>query len=100
MEKIIDILEYIPYGKENAITRTTLCMITGLNDRSMRESINRARKRAVVINLSDGSGYYRPTDNEVTEVIRFKKQEESRAKDVFSNLQPVRKFLQNAKKTG
>lgn len=94
----IDILKFIPFGKENAISRTSLCTVTGLNDRSMRENINRARKRAVVINLSDGSGYYRPTDDDIVEVIKFKKQEENRAKDVFSNLQPVRKFLQSVGK--
>lgn len=94
----IDILKFIPFGKENAISRTSLCTATGLNDRSMRENINRARKRAVVINLSDGSGYYRPTDDDIAEVIKFKKQEENRAKDVFSNLQPVRKFLQSVGK--
>ena len=98
MANEIDILKFIPFGRENAISRTSLCMKTGLNDRNMRDNINRARKRAVIINLSDGSGYYRPTNNDVSEVIKFKKQEESRAKDVFSNLQPVRKFLQSVGK--
>lgn len=89
----IDIVKYIPFGKENDISRNSLCMKTGLSDRSMRELINRARKRVVIINLQNGNGYYRPTKEEISDVKKFKKQEENRAKEIFKGLQPVRKFL-------
>ena len=94
-DKIIDIVKYIPYGKENAISRQSLSEKTGLSDRNMRNLINQARKRAVIINIQDGNGYFRPTKEDVDEVKRFKKQEENRAKEVFSSLAPVRKFLRS-----
>ena len=92
-DTIINIVKYIPYGKDNAISRQELCDKTGLNDRTMRDLINQARKRAVIINIQDGNGYFRPTKDDIAEVKKFKRQEENRAKEVFSCLQPVRKFL-------
>lgn len=93
----IDIVKYIPYGKENAISRNSLALKIGCSDRTMRDLINGARKREVIINVQDGNGYYRPTKEDIEEVERFKKQEENRAKDIFRGLQPVRKFLNEVK---
>jgi hypothetical protein len=39
------IIDYIPEGKENAITRERLCAVTGLPDRKLREEIEQARRR-------------------------------------------------------
>jgi hypothetical protein len=39
----INIIDYIPYGKENAITRQELVIRTGLNDRAVRLMINALR---------------------------------------------------------
>lgn len=89
----IDIMQYIPFGKKNAIKRSELAKKVGCSDRTMRDLINNARKREVIINIQNGCGYYRPTDEDISEVKRFKQQEESRAKDIFRGLQPVRKFL-------
>lgn len=95
----IDIVKYIPYGKENAIDRTELAIKAGCSDRTMRDLINSARKRVVIVNIQNGSGYYRPTENDVGEVKKFKRQEENRAKDIFKGLQPVRKFLNGVKQS-
>lgn len=89
----VDIVKYIPYGKENAISRDKLSAEIGCTDRTMRDLINKARKRVVIINLQNGDGYYRPTEDDMEEVLRYKKQEENRAKEIFGNLQPVRKFI-------
>lgn len=94
MSDLVNILKFIPYGRENAVEIDTLCRETGLNNRSVRNLINSARKKSVIINVQDGKGYYRPTADDVDEVKRWKKQEENRAKEVFSSLSPVRKFLQ------
>lgn len=49
------IIDYIPEGKENAVTRERLCAITGLPDRKLREEIEQARRRgAIIINAQDG----------------------------------------------
>lgn len=95
----IDIAKYIPFGRENAIGRAELAMKVGCSDRVMRDLINTARKREVIVNIQNGSGYYRPTKDDVGEVEQFKRQEENRAKDIFRGLQPVRKFLNGVKQS-
>lgn len=91
----VRILRYIPYGKENAISRKELCEKTGLGDRTVRELINKERESAVIINVQDGKGYYRPNEKDVDDVQRFYDQELKRSKNIFRNLRPVRKFLMN-----
>lgn len=39
----MNILDYIPKGKENAVTREALCIYTGLDDRTVRKLIELAR---------------------------------------------------------
>lgn len=95
----VDIVKYISFGKENAIGRSELAMKVGCSDRVMRDLINTARKREVIVNIQNGSGYYRPTKDDVGEVEQFKRQEENRAKDIFRGLQPVRKFLNGVKQS-
>ena len=95
----VDIVKYIPFGRENAIRRSELAMKVGCSDRVMRDLINTARKREVIVNIQNGSGYYRPTKDDVGEVEQFKRQEENRAKDIFRGLQPVRKFLNGVKQS-
>ena len=95
----VDIVKYIPFAKENAIGRSELAMKVGCSDRVMRDLINTARKREVIVNIQNGSGYYRPTKDDVGEVEQFKRQEENRAKDIFRGLQPVRKFLNGVKQS-
>ena len=97
---MVDILAYIPFGRENAISRTMLSAKMGISDRKMRELISKARKKAIIINLSNGRGYYQPTEKDVTDVVRFKKQEESRARDIYKNMKPVRKFLSRKETVG
>lgn len=89
----VDVVKYIPFGKENAISRKDLALKVGCSDRVMRDLVNNARKRVVIINIQNGNGYYRPTKDDKEEVEKYKKQEESRAKEIFRGLQPVRKFL-------
>ena len=83
----------IPIGRKNAVRRRTLVMRTGLSDRDLRNEIKRLRREYVILNLQDGSGYFRPSDEDKELVEQFKKQEENRAKSIFWTLKPVRKFL-------
>lgn len=54
---------YIPFGRENAVTRTELRRITGKSDRKIREEIEQARREGhIIINNQDGRGYYRTDD--------------------------------------
>lgn len=55
-EKVIN---FIPIGKENAISRQALTVLTGLNDRSNRQAIEDARRSGIkVISRSSSKGYY------------------------------------------
>ena len=95
MNNDFNILNYIPRGKENAISRARLREVTGLNDSVMRQEIAKARREACIINLQDGRGYYLPTT--IEEVDRFIAQEEHRAKSIFTNLSGARKYKKSLK---
>ena len=96
----MNIIEYIPKGFENAISRKNLCKITGLNDRVMRERIEEARRHTIIISNPDGSGYWiypdNPTDEEQEHLRRYVKQQESRAKSIFYALYPARQRMKGA----
>lgn len=57
-----NIVDMIPCGHENAVTRAELARLTGESDRSIRDSINRSDE--LVINLQDGRGYFKPLPEE------------------------------------
>ena len=96
MESIRD---YIPHGKENAITRKYLvkiCLNVGLidtavtdPDRAMRKLISEARLVEPILS-SDSGGYYKPTEKEYIELRKYIKREEARAKSVFRGLKQAR----------
>lgn len=54
------ILDYIPTGSRNAITRDRLVRMTGRSDRSVRKMIEEARKTKVILNMQNGNGYFLP----------------------------------------
>ena len=60
----MSILDYIPYGEENAISREDLKQITGLTDRQMRKKIEIARETTPILNFQGGKGYFIPTETE------------------------------------
>lgn len=62
MEKFENIVDYIPVGHENAISRKELARKTGLTDRILRKEIEKARETTCICNMSDGAGYYIPTE--------------------------------------
>jgi hypothetical protein len=87
-----NIIDHIPYGKDHAISRKQLCAATGLPDRMMRREIERARKDYAILNI-DGSGYFRPAENETYLVERWLKQERSREKSVRDSTRGAEKAL-------
>jgi len=86
----MNIVDYIPVGKENAITGEKLRMITGLTDRKLRNEIAIARRETCILNMQDGKGYFLPSNKE--EVARYIHQEEHRAKSIFVNLNGAKKY--------
>ena len=89
-----DILNYIPKGRANAITRVELCSKTGFRDRQVRDLIHYARREESILNLSDGKGYFRPDLNDPVErkmLAAYVRQEESRIKSTGWSLYGARK---------
>ena len=87
------IIDYIPYGKDNAISRKQLCNLSGLPDRVMRKEIEKARQEYAILNAQDGSGYFRPTDEEKALVERWLRQERSRSKSIDTSTRGAEMFL-------
>lgn len=94
----VTIIDLIPTGRDNAISRdylVTLCVQHGLvkenlkdKDRAMRDLVGEARKEYVVLNLSDGNGYYRPTLKEFLDLQRHIRQIRSRINKQEERLKP------------
>lgn len=90
----INIVNFIPYGEENAVSRNELRRLTGANDRINRMMIHEARRDYVILNSPKNGGYYRPTEREEIENIsRWLKQEYSRAIHIFEGMAGAKKRL-------
>lgn len=87
------IIDYIPTGRENAISRRMLCNITGLPARQMRKEIERTRQQYAILNSQDGSGYFRPSPDEKPLVTRWIRQERSRERAVSNSTIGAQKWL-------
>lgn len=93
---IFTVADLIPTGRDNAISRkvlTQLCVENGLidssakdKDRVMRELVHRDRKDFVILNLSNGKGYYKASLDDCQDLQRYIRQEEKRAKAAFRNI--------------
>lgn len=85
------VLDAIPFGKENAVTREYLTAKTGLPDRQVRKAIEEIRRNHIVLNDQDGKGYYRSYD--LDDIERFYRQERARALAVLYRMRPMRILL-------
>lgn len=70
------VTECIPYGHDNAVTRSMLSLLTGFSDREVRNMI--MLDDDLIINLADGKGYFRPLPSEVDLVRKWKHSFKSR----------------------
>lgn len=93
----MNIAEYIPYGKENAISRQQLTIITGIKDRKVRKLIEEARVGGeLILNLQDGKGYFRATENDLDSLEHQYKLNRSRAMSVLVQQKFLRRILKEA----
>lgn len=102
---IFTIADLIPLGRENAISRkllTQLCVQHGLiddsikdKDRAMRKLIHKERKDYVILNLSNGDGYYRVYKEDMQDLQRYIRQEENRIKSSTINLHTARALYED-----
>lgn len=102
---IFSIIDLIPIGMENAISRkqlTKLCLDCGLidldsvdPDRDMRRLIQKAKLDWAILSLPNG-GYYQPNVNKAEDIAalrKYAKREEKRAVSIFKTLKKARAVL-------
>ena len=88
----MNIVDYIPVGKENAIPRADLARVLGMTDRACRKAIEEARDRGELIcNDGDGAGYYLASD--IGQIERQYRVDKARAVAVFKRLKTMRRML-------
>ena len=95
MSEIELVLNAIPEGKENAISRAQLAATVEMPDRSVRRCIEQARRNGEFI-LSDPErgGYYRSDDiGEIEQQYRIDK---ARALSVLARLKHMKRALKEA----
>ena len=90
----MNITDYIPAGKENAIPRHELARVLGLTDRACRKAIEEARDRGELIcNDGDGQGYYMASD--LTQIARQYRVDRARALSILKRLKTMRRMLRD-----
>lgn len=86
----IEILNYLPRGKKNAISRRELVAAVGYSDRRTRKIISRLRQKGyLIINLQ--KGYYLSDD--IKDLERHYWQERKRALTILKALKETRRIL-------
>lgn len=96
------ILDYIPTGHKNAVSRQTLTTLTKLSDRKVRELIANLNANGepdeLIINMQDGKGYFRPAPEEDGLVRVWRAMENSRKLSVNENVRAADAYLGRNKK--
>lgn len=101
-EKRMNIINFIPIGHKNAISRVTLQSIVHMSDRKMRELIAEVNANdnpdELIINLQYGKGYFRPAPLEDNLVRIWGAMEHSRGTSVNQNVRAADSYLNRHKK--
>lgn len=97
------IVDLIPVGKANAIERGqlhNLCKVYGIadSDREMRKLMQRAKGSNVILNMQDGSGYFRPGKDDKEELRHYIMQEAQRSITILQNLEMAKNLLSDMEK--
>ena len=98
----MNIINFIPTGHKNAISRVTLQSVTHLGDRKIRDLIAEVNANdnpnELIINLQDGKGYFRPAPGEDDLVRVWRATERSRSISVNQNVRAADAYLNRHKK--
>lgn len=91
----MSVVNVIPKGRENAISRSELSIMCGIGDRDMRREIAQAREQGVMI-VNTGDGYY--VTDDPNDVARQYRADRRRALSTLRRLRAMRKMLQDCGK--
>lgn len=91
----MDIMTYIGVGRENAVTRHELGVLTHLPDRMVRRLIEQARLEGnIIINDGSGVGYY--VSEDLKDLMAQYRQNESRARSILAQQKHLKKKIKQA----
>lgn len=88
------ITEYIPVGRENALPMRDLAALLNVDERTIRQLVQRAREQGAPIcsEWGDNGGYYMPADT--YEARRYLRQQKARIRSARAALNGIIKYLQ------
>ena len=93
-----NILDFIPYGKENAISQEELAIRMQCDRRTVRASVFSARRNgAVICSTCEGeptAGYYRPIS--AAEAVPYVKMQRSRIASARAALRSAEEYISDA----
>ena len=93
----MSIIDIIPFGAENAISRAELAEKSGMSDRRMRLEIQRQRDNGeLILNDQRGGGYYRVGTDDLDALHRQYKQDTARAMAILKRRKAMREILKAA----
>lgn len=92
-----NVIDFIPYGKKNAISNEELAIRLNTDKRTARKFVHHARvKGANICSTCDGdetAGYYIPLS--VEEAMPYQRMQRSRIASAEAALKPVEDFINN-----
>jgi|P1105metagenome_2_1110788.scaffolds.fasta_scaffold02777_12 hypothetical protein len=87
---MMTLAEAVPFGHENAVSRSELALRTGMSDRGLRDAINKSE--VLILNLQDGKGYFQPLPEESSLVEAWIALFSSRIKEEKKRIRQARKW--------
>lgn len=93
------LLNAIPYGRENAVSRAELASLTGLRDRAIRKEIKElnaeiTKHGEAILSSSSGKGYWRTAN--VAEMKQYLRESRHRQQKQLQNDAPIQKLVYDA----
>lgn len=90
------LINYIPTGRANAITRQELVRLTGMTDRAIRREIKKLNQEGIpILSSSRGCGYWLSDDT--AEIEAYIKEIDSRRKSLYLSSAALRNELNRRK---
>lgn len=92
----MNIIDYIPEGRENAISRAELQKLTGKPDRTIRLMIKQANrelepKHKAILSSSQARGYW--VTDDVEEMERYLNESDRRRRTISANDAPIQRVV-------
>lgn len=96
----MEIEQFIPFGRENAISRKELKARLGMEDHKIRDLIKQANKRLedqgeAILSSSGHRGYWR--SNKIEEMVRYHEESCRRRRSQALNDEPIMRIIAKAK---